>query len=266
MYIFTDLDGTLLGNNGLISDETYYFLRNHPSIFIVPCTGRGFTEIDSRVKALSPYIICSNGALIYSREERSFVHIDVLDSHLLTRIEAKLNGLHHVISLVTPDAVLSHRTILQYFLDRNDLIAYEDAKKYRLFFDDFYEIVKQINNVIKLHLNFWTVNDKKRAEDILAGGKYCVTSSDPLNIEITGSRASKRYGTQWVIKTLDINKKDIYCFGDSDNDLPLFEVGGINVAMVNGSDQIKKVADYVTEFSNDDNGVIRFLKKYHSFD
>ena len=40
----------------------------------------------------------------------------------------------------------------------------------------------------------------------------------------------------------------------------MFQSCGIKVAMKNGTQEIKQAADYITEYSNDENGVIRFLK------
>ena len=41
----------------------------------------------------------------------------------------------------------------------------------------------------------------------------------------------------------------------------MFQSCGIKVAMKNGTDEIKQQADYITEFSNDENGVIEFLNQ-----
>ena len=42
----------------------------------------------------------------------------------------------------------------------------------------------------------------------------------------------------------------------------MFESSGIKVAMKNATEDIKNIADYITEHSNNENGVIEFLKKY----
>ncbi|MGG5317999.1 hypothetical protein IGI49_004898 [Enterococcus sp. AZ071] len=49
-----------------------------------------------------------------------------------------------------------------------------------------------------------------------------------------------------------------YAFGDGNNDLPMFEAVDYRIAMGNGTDKIKKAADFVTK-SNEDGGIIHGL-------
>ena len=80
------------------------------------------------------------------------------------------------------------------------------------------------------------------------------------DINIKGT--SKGNAINKLFELLNIKKEESICFGDSRNDISMFQSCGIKVAMKNGTDEIKQQADYITEFSNDDNGVIKFLKKY----
>ena len=45
---------------------------------------------------------------------------------------------------------------------------------------------------------------------------------------------------------LGYEKRDVIAFGDSNNDLPMFQAAGFKVAMGNGSKDLKSQADYVT--------------------
>ena len=51
-------------------------------------------------------------------------------------------------------------------------------------------------------------------------------------------------------------------FGDSMNDESMIRLAGLSVAMVNGLDSIKDMAHYVTEFTNNQDGLARFVEKY----
>ena len=51
-------------------------------------------------------------------------------------------------------------------------------------------------------------------------------------------------------------------FGDSMNDESLIRMTGYGVAMSNGLDYIKTIADFVTEYNNNKDGVGRFLYSY----
>lgn len=50
-------------------------------------------------------------------------------------------------------------------------------------------------------------------------------------------------------------------FGDGGNDIPMIQRAGIGIAMGNGNQGLKNVADYVTA-SVDDDGVYRALKHF----
>ncbi len=49
-------------------------------------------------------------------------------------------------------------------------------------------------------------------------------------------------------------------FGDWYNDLPMFGIGATSVAMANAVPEVRRTASYVTEYSNEDDGVARFLE------
>lgn len=45
------------------------------------------------------------------------------------------------------------------------------------------------------------------------------------------------------------------------NDIPMFEMAGLKIAMQNGEECIKEKADYITS-SNNENGVANAIKKF----
>ena len=51
-------------------------------------------------------------------------------------------------------------------------------------------------------------------------------------------------------------------FGDSMNDESLIRMAGYGVAMCNGLDEIKKIADFVTDKNNNEDGIADFLRKH----
>ena len=62
--------------------------------------------------------------------------------------------------------------------------------------------------------------------------------------------------------TLELNKKNILAFGDEDNDLEMIEYAGHGVAMKNGIDELKNIANAITPFTNDENGLAKYLQEY----
>lgn len=64
-----------------------------------------------------------------------------------------------------------------------------------------------------------------------------------------------------VLKYFDIDKSKAIAFGDGDNDIDMLELVGLGVAMGNGTEKVKKVADFITKKSSDD-GIEFALKKH----
>lgn len=65
-------------------------------------------------------------------------------------------------------------------------------------------------------------------------------------IEFIPKGCSKAVGIAAVCRIFDIAWEDTIVFGDSNNDLSMFEYAATKVAMGNGSPKIRELADYVT--------------------
>ena len=61
-------------------------------------------------------------------------------------------------------------------------------------------------------------------------------------------------------KDLGIPKQRIIAFGDEDNDLEMIDYAGTGVAMGNGIEQLKSVANHIT-LSNEEDGIAIFLEE-----
>lgn len=60
---------------------------------------------------------------------------------------------------------------------------------------------------------------------------------------------------------LGIEPAECLVFGDWFNDLPMFQAGGVNVAMANAQPELKALAHHVTEHDCEADGVADFLEK-----
>lgn len=80
-------------------------------------------------------------------------------------------------------------------------------------------------------------------------------------IHITHLEANKQFGLQYIQKKLGIKIEETIGIGDMPNDLPLFRVSGLKVAMGNADEKLKKNADVISP-SLSENGVAWTVKKY----
>ena len=72
----------------------------------------------------------------------------------------------------------------------------------------------------------------------------------------------KGSGVLDVAQRIGAQPEECMVFGDWHNDRPMFEVGAVGVAMSNAVDELKQMADYVTEVDSDQDGVARFLEEH----
>ena len=80
-------------------------------------------------------------------------------------------------------------------------------------------------------------------------------------LEIVSKGIQKAKGVQEIANYLSIDQKDVIAFGDEHNDLELLDYAGWGVAMANGTDQLKGIANDVTPLNNQEDGLAVYLEK-----
>jgi hypothetical protein len=65
-----------------------------------------------------------------------------------------------------------------------------------------------------------------------------------------------------VAEILGVKAEEVLAIGDSMNDEAMIRWAGVGVAMANADERIKKIADHVADYTNDDDGVAEFIEKY----
>ena len=63
-----------------------------------------------------------------------------------------------------------------------------------------------------------------------------------------------------LVEHIGIDLSDVIAFGDDINDLGMLKLAGTAVAVSNAIDEVKAVADHITE-SNEQDGVAQFLER-----
>lgn len=73
---------------------------------------------------------------------------------------------------------------------------------------------------------------------------------------------SKGSGVESLLAQLGVAPAECLVFGDWHNDLPMFQIGCVNVAMANAVPEVKQLAHYTTEHTCEEDGVARFLERH----
>ena len=110
---------------------------------------------------------------------------------------------------------------------------------------------------------FVSRKERKLLEEMLEDCK--ITSWNKNGIDIIARGGGKDKGIEQFLEEEGIAKDEAMAFGDGENDISMLEYVGVGVAMGNASDQVKKVANYVTT-DVDDDGIANALRHYGLID
>ncbi|WP_320127694.1 Cof-type HAD-IIB family hydrolase [uncultured Sphaerochaeta sp.] len=95
----------------------------------------------------------------------------------------------------------------------------------------------------------------------LLGSRATVAFSEPCFMEITARGIQKASSLDILLSLLGKNRSDLMVIGDGLNDIPMFDIAGLAVAMENSQEETKKHA-HVHTASNDNDGVALAIERY----
>ena len=91
--------------------------------------------------------------------------------------------------------------------------------------------------------------------------KYTLVKSAPFYLEIVKKTVNKGAAVVHLAEKLGLTKEETMAIGDEENDRSMLEVVGNPVVMENGTDELKKIAKYITK-SNDESGVAYAIREW----
>ncbi|WP_098749544.1 Cof-type HAD-IIB family hydrolase [Paenibacillus sp. EZ-K15] len=236
--IALDLDGTLLTDEKQITEETKKWLQyavDH-GVKVIFSTGRGLQTTKGFWNELgldSPMVLL-NGAEVWEGpgrlKKRVFLPRDtVRDMHAIAAERGEWYWGYSVESLTGDKdwtSEMFERDWMKFGIGSNDQQKLAEIK-----------------------------------EELLSWGTLEVTRSALSNMEISVKGITKESGVREVCQMLGFSMSDVIAMGDSDNDAKLLKAAGLGVAMANGEDYIKSIADVITATNNED-GVAQAIRKY----
>ena len=91
----------------------------------------------------------------------------------------------------------------------------------------------------------------------------CFFSCDQY-LEIVPRGMSKGEAVKMLCAKMGVDIADAVAVGDAANDLSMIEAAGIGVAMANGTEEVKAVADYITARDNNHDGIAEVVQRFFS--
>ncbi len=103
-----------------------------------------------------------------------------------------------------------------------------------------------------------TLQDELRA---LFGEDAHIAKSLVNYLEVTHPEANKGCALLHLASKLGIDRSEIIGIGDNHNDIELIKTAGLGIAMGNGVQELKDLADYIS-LTNNEEGVLHVIEKF----
>ncbi len=262
--IGSDLDSTLLKQDGSISEYTKNYLQqldNLGSIFCI-ATGRPFQgalNIYQQLGINTPMIASNGGVIIYfekdlksikkvkefAMDKNEFLDFFKKVHKFLYSYQVRTTFSYHYLDynripwwLIHADPIVSmHENDIEESLKNNPIDA--DIYIYPEYQEEFEKILNQFTNFKYIP---WGQFDKY------------------ISYEISSVNASKGKALEHIRKEYKIKKANVFGFGDQLNDYDLISVN-YGVAIKNAPENVRALGRYVSEYDNETDGVVRFIDK-----
>lgn len=265
-----DLDGTLYDSHKHIDKDTVHKIieLEQKGIVVGIVTGRFYEELDEVIEKLklreyNGFVASSNGLEIHDFLDGEIKHFTRLSKDEVKELieEAKK---HHMISYVWQNG------------------------RYSMFDISFMNGLKKLASVIPFNVHYIralreTEFEKSISLEVPLYDKVCfaglpilklkksILKQHPeyrfydvgrLGTELCKKDVGKLEAIQFICRKKNTSIDCVMAFGDNGNDVDLLASCGYGVAMKNGSAQAKKAAKYISDYTNNEQGVLRFINSF----
>ena len=264
--LFLDLDGTLLNDAKEITEGNRQALertlqRGHG---VIIATGRPLKSALEQARRLGVdkpgcYTIAYNGAMVYDWAKQDKIFSRALSKDAVVRVFAQANEIgEHVQTYDSFDVLVEKQG--------DD----EAVRRYCKVVSMTYRVIEDIRtDLVEDPVKCLVINYEKK-EGLQKMQTWirenvpqmdCFFSSDYL-LEVVPKGMNKGEAVKMLCKMLDVEIENAVAVGDAANDLAMLKAAGVGVAMQNGTDEVKAIADYITTRDNNHDGVAEAADKF----
>lgn len=263
--IATDLDGTLMAPDHMtVTQRTKdaLFAAHEKGVRIAIATGRTLSFTDS-VTAQIPfadYVISSNGAAVYDRNEEKYVYSTLIPNKDVIEAVEFLNTLPVHYHIYLGGRIYIQKSAMSFSADTG---LPED------FLKDFLSRVQlcdSLTDVIGSQdaevIDVFSMGEHEaEIVELFRKKNLVMTSAVRGELAATAVGADKGTALSGLCGVLGITADEVMSFGDAENDCPMLEFAGLSFAMENGNAVCKSAAKAVAP-SNAVDGVAQMIEKY----
>lgn len=261
--VVSDIDGTLLNDDGILTEKTKWFINLliNNGIKVSLATGRLHSAVERLAEEINfkGEIISLDGSVIKSYPEGLKLYESFVKQKVVERaINLAKNYLVNI-ALCHSDAI--------YFTENNSFIP-EILTKYGARYQEVDSYVNYINNTLEIIFVSDMLDSitaiKKQFEFPRSFGceisYYRSMSKKKLHfLEVRKSGSSKGLAIKRLLNRYKIKWRNIAVVGDWYNDVSMFETKALKVALENAVPELKAKADIITSAGNNEDGITEFF-------
>ncbi|MTV82714.1 HAD family hydrolase [Secundilactobacillus folii] len=261
-HIFSDMDGTLLNDQGVVSagNQSTIISSGIPFTLVSARSPKQMLAAIQALKLTTPQV-GFNGGVIYRVENGEFkvIHDQPIDEKVVKK----------VVDLVTshfPSTAISLFDLTHWFVTQIDDGIHHFAHDMP---QDPVVIEPSAfwSNPVPIYKITFTILDlavMNGIYDLLLQADLpgvSVQKSSNVFLDITNQQAQKSAGVRYILEQEALDPSQTAAFGDGPNDLPMLKMVGLPIVMANALPSVKKGAKYMTA-DHDDDGVGRGIEKF----
>lgn len=265
----TDLDGTFLNSSAQVTTESMTKINNFIEkggnfTFATARTASSAVQIMKNVNVNVPCILM-NGVSIYDIKEKKYIKNEYFSAESAIRTSNIFSDCGVIPFLYNIEDEILYTYYcgfnckeMEDFFNMRGNMPDRPFKKCTSIADEACEKTVYFS-VQGAYENLLTVTKElDKFSDISYAFYKDVYAAHIWFLEVFSSRASKSNGVKFLKEYGKYNH--ITSFGDNLNDLPMFEVSDMKIAVSNAKDEVKAIADAVIG-SNNENSVARWIEK-----
>ncbi|MGL5973363.1 MAG: HAD family hydrolase [Oscillospiraceae bacterium] len=255
--LVSDLDGTLLGHNGVINERNFKKIDEFKSLggFFTIATGRTRESLRPYIDKLGinlPAIICNGGA-IYDYIKDEYLKVYYVDCKVKEVIKDVNDNFRYIgINVMDKDNI--------YIVNENEYskshIIAENLTYVKC--DNLDLLPKEILKVVFTH-----EDEKLKELETYLENKYkdySFVRSGEFYYEITPKDINKSVGINFLLENFDIDKTKVFTIGDYYNDVAMLKDATMSGTTQGSNEDIKKVA--TKTFSKCEDGAVADFISY----
>jgi Cof subfamily protein (haloacid dehalogenase superfamily) len=262
--IALDLDDTLLTETLTISPYTIEVLAHaaERGIYVILASGRANNALLPTMRLLGPqteqrrYLLAQNGAVLRDLQTGKNIYEKHMPGDVL--IKAYRAGKESGMSFQVYDDATIYSPDMTKWTEQDFRLSSLNVK-----IDANYEaLLKKGWPKMVLSLDAEKMPPAmERVKDAIGDGGTIYVSK-PYFLELMIPGVGKGETMLWLADRLGISQEQTMAFGDSMNDESMIRLAGHGVAMKNGRAEIRAMAKHVTDYTNNEDGVARYIERH----